>query len=234
MHLGFLSFGRVVRSLSLFSRPIYWFRSIAKWLLLNDLICILTQFQLKLAIETLHQYERRSGTFATARKSFVSPKGIWIEQESASFESMVLCAKAFYSLASSLTSLSTQHIADAIITGFTLVEGDRRTACCYHLSSLHLLFFPLESSSFKSSGSCTTCNHVNSTSDDRNFSGFLPLLLISCSSTRNLIVVQLFFLLQRERGAQGAPSLISTLILVQALVQFASSVPSLPLKRNRA
>lgn len=116
-------------------------------------------------------------------------------EESASFESMVLCAKAFYSLASSLTSLSTQHIADAIITGFTLVEGDRRTACCYHLSSLHLLFFPLESSSFKSSGSCTTCNHVNSTSDDRNFSGFLPLLLISCSSTRNLIVVQLFFLL---------------------------------------
>ena len=45
------------------------------------------------------------------------------------------------------------------------------------------------------SGSCITCNHVNSTSDDRNFSGFLPLLLISCSSTRNLVVVQLFFLL---------------------------------------
>jgi len=153
----------------------------------------------------LHQYERRSGTFATARKSFVSPKGIWIEQEeSASFESMVLCAKAFYSLASSLTSLSTQHIADAIITGFTLVEGDRRTACCHHLSSLHLLFFPLESSSFKSSGNtCVTTLILLQMIG--TFSGVLPLLLISCT-TRNLIVVQLFFLvIERERVSEGGP-----------------------------
>ena len=123
--------------------------------------------------------------------------------ESASFESMVLCAKAFYSLASSLTSLSTQHIADAIITGFTLVEGDRRTACCYHLSSLHLLFFPLESSSFKSSGStCVTTLIL------LQMIGTFPVFSPYFSYLVPVLVISLWYnfsFCYRERVSEGGP-----------------------------